>query len=187
MNISNATYRHVCIVAVGFNMLYNHQLCYWLLVTVLLCLLTLVSKCTTQDRNTNNDDIKDGSKEDRGSYLETFASVAGKVASSAGDTIYSAATSGASTIGNMFNDEDDKRTCDADGCVENDYSKTGVERTDGIFNTVTNTVSNAWSSTKEATGAALDGVRSGIAAEVDSILGAVGNRIATALTPGNFS
>lgn len=171
--LSHATYIQTRgIVAVGFNMLYNHRLRYWLLVTVLLCLLTRVTKCRTQDRGINNDNVKDESEEDKGSYFETFKSVAGKVASS--------------TIGNIFtgDDKDDKRTCDEDGCVENDDSTTSMERTDGIFNTVTSTVSNAWSSTKEATGAALDGVRSGFAAEVDSVLGAVGNRIATALTPG---
>ena len=169
-------------------MLYNH---YWMLVTLLLCLSTQVSKCKTQDRtiNNNNDDgVKDRSKEGKeGSYWKTFASVAGQVASSAGNTMYSAASSGASTIGNMFNDDnEDKRTCDEDGCVENDDRTNSIERTDGILNTVTNTVSDVWSSTKEATGAAIDGVRSSIATEVDSVLGAVGYRIATALTPGKF-
>ena len=162
-------------------MLYNH---YWMLITLLLYLSTQVSKCKTQDRtiNNNNDDgVKDRSKEGKeGSYWKTFASVAGQVASSAGNTMYSAASSGASTISNMFNDDnEDKRTCDEDGCVEND------DRTN-ILNTVTNTVSDVWSSTKEATGVAIDGVRSSIANEVDSVLGAVGYRIATALTPGKF-
>ena len=151
---------------------------YWLFVISLLCLSTHITQCNDEE------DVEDGPKgEDEGSYWSTFASVAGQVASSAGDSVYSAATTGATTISEMFSDDDDKEeeTCDEDGCVENE---TSVENPRGIFTTVTNTVSNAWSSTKEATGAALDGVRNSIAGEVDAILGAVGNRIATALTPG---
>lgn len=158
---------------------------YWLFVTIVLCLSTHITQCRTQDRTINDYNEKEESnKEEKGSYWETFASVAGKVASSAGDTVYSAASSGASTIGSMFNGDD--KTCDEDGCVENVNGATSEGKPSGIFNTVTNTVSNAWSSTKEATGAALDGVRSGIAGEVDAVLGAVGNKIATALTPGKF-
>lgn len=157
------------IITVGLNMIHNYRGCYWLFVTMIFCLSIRVTQCRSRDRMTNNDNKEEGS------YWQTFTSVAGKVATSAGDTVYS-----------MFND-DDKANCDEDGCVENDDRTTnGIEKPGGIFNTVTSTVSNAWSSTKEATGAAFDGVRSSIAGEVDVILGAVGNKLATALTPGEL-
>ena len=155
-------------------MLYNHRCCYQWLFIIILCLLSHITHCS------------DDEGEDEKSYWKTFASVAGKVASSAGDTVYSAASSGASTISDIFNDDDDndESSCDEEGCVESYDQTTGLERSGGILNTVTSTVSSAWTSTKEATGAALDGVRSGIVSEVDAVLGAVGNRIASALTPG---
>ena len=155
-------------------MLYNHRDYYWLFITIILCLSSHITQC--------NEDGESNEGEER-SFWRTFASVAGDVASKAGDSVYSAASSGASTITGMFDDEDGKNGCDEDSCVEND--KTSIEKSGGIFNTVTNTVSSAWSSTKEATGAALDGVRSTIASEVDAVLGTLGNKLATALTPGN--
>ena len=158
-------------------MFYNHQRCYQWLLIIILCLSSHITHCSDEE----------GDEEEK-SYWKTFASVAGKVASSAGDTVYSAASSGASTISGIFNDEDDKSdeesSCDEEGCVESYDKTTSVERSSGIFKSVTSTVSSAWTSTKEATGAALDGVRSGIVSEVDAVLGAVGNRIASALTPG---
>ena len=160
-------------------MFYNHQRCYQWLLIIILCLSSHITHCSDEE----------GDEEEK-SYWKTFASVAGKVASSAGDTVYSAASSGASTISGIFNDEDDKSdeesSCDEEGCVESYDKTTSVERSSGIFKSVTSTVSSAWISTKEATGAALDGVRSGIVSEVDAVLGAVGNRIASALTPGKY-
>ena len=167
-------------------MLYNHRHYCWLFIIIVLCLSSHITQCN----NGNEDDVEDefNEREER-TYWSTFASVAGEVASKAGDTVYSAASSGASTISGMFDnddddDKDDKNSCDEDECVENYKTVTSIEKSDGIFNTVTNKVSSAWSSTKEATGAALDGVRSTIASEVDAVLGALGNRVATALTPG---
>lgn len=162
---------------------YNHFHYYWLCVTIILCLPTHITRCSDEVEEDRSNE------EEEGSYWSTFASVAGHVASSAGDTVYSAASSGANTISDMFNGDDDKSSCNEDGCVEEDERTTNIEKTSGIFNTVTNTVTNtvssAWSSTKQATGAAMDGVRNTIAGEVDAVLGAVGSRIATALTPGN--
>ena len=164
-------------------MLYNHRHNYWIFIIIILCLSSHITQCNYDHEDDVEDEFNEG---DEKNYWRTFASVAGKVASKAGDTVYSAASSGANTITSMFDDDDDddKNNCDEDGCVENDKTVTDIERTDGIFNTVTSTVSSAWSSTKEATGAALDGVRNTIAGEVDAVLGALGNRIATALSPG---
>lgn len=148
---------------------------YWLFVIVFLCLSPPITQCDEGEKGA-------AKKEEEKGYWGTFASVAGKVASSAGDTVYSAASSGASTISGMFNgdngaDDDNKNTCDEDGYVQNDDGETAVERTGGIFNTVSNTVGSAWST-------AVDGVQSTIAGQVDAVLGAVVSRMATALTPG---
>jgi len=170
---------------------YNHRHYYWLFVIITLCLSPHITQCHSDNYDDDDDGAGDGSiEEDERSYWKTFASVAGQVASSAGDTVYSAASSGASTISGMFDDDNDddntdnENSCGEDGCVENDDRSNKMEKSGGIFSTVTNTMSSAWSNTKQATDAALDSVRSSIAGEVDAILGTIGNRIATALTPG---
>ena len=151
----------------------------WLVVVFFVCF------CNAQyDQNgMEEDDVEEGHGDGEGEdYWSTFRSVAGRVASSAGDSVMSAASSGANTISNMFtsedNDDKDNKVCDGDGCVEEDT--TSLETTGGLFNTVTTTMGNAWSNTA---GAAIDGVKSTLSGQVDAVLGALGTRLATALTP----
>lgn len=148
----------------------------WLVVIVFVCL------CNAQhDHNgMDSDDQEEGHGDGEGDFLGTFRSVAGRVASSAG----AAASTGASKIISMFKSEDDdndeeNKVCEDDECVEED--PTSLKKTGGVFDTVKTTMGNAWSNTA---GAALDGVKNTVSGQVDAILGALGTRLATALTPG---
>jgi len=149
----------------------------WIVVVILVCL------CNAQHEQNDmeEDDLEEGHGDNEEGFWNTFKSLSGKVASSAGDTVMSAASSGANTISSMFTSEDDddkdNKVCEDDECIEEDT--TSLETTGGIFNTVKTTMGNAWSNTAGA-------VKYKLSGQVDAILGALGTRLATALTPRKY-
>jgi len=151
-------------------------------VVFLVCLCNAQHNQNGMEDLLEDDDLEEGHGDDEEGFWSTFKSLSGQVASSAGDTVISAASSGANTISSMFtsedNDDKNDKFCEDDECVEEDT--TSLETKGGLFNSVKTTMDNAWSNTA---GAALDGIKHTLSGQVDAVLGTLGTRLATALTP----